>query len=105
MAADSKVLGQLHEQLTQALLTITRVRMVPLMAKGEPVLDPDGQPIMIEQAPTAAEMAAAATFLKQNNITAVAGESDDLKQLQQQLAERRRSRAPVLPDFDGEGLH
>jgi len=105
MAADSKELGDLHKQLAGVYLNLIKPRMQPVIVKGEAVLDAEGNVLMVEVMPTAAELAAAGAFLKQNNVTAVAHESDDLKQLQKQLAERRRNRAPVLPDFDAEGLH
>jgi hypothetical protein len=105
MAADSKELGGLHEQLTAVYLQLIKPRLQPVIVKGETVLDREGNVLLVEVMPSAAELAAAGAFLKQNNITAIPGESDDLKQLQQQLAERRRNRAPVLPDFDAEGLH
>ena len=69
---------------------------------GEPILDADGNQVMRTVYPTAAELSAANAFLKQNNITAAPQEDDGLAELQKQLAQQRKRRAPVMPDFDAD---
>ncbi len=48
---------------------------------------------------TAAEIAAAITFLKNNNITADAAENEDLKSLNDSLQKRRRGRKLTTADL------
>lgn len=95
MTASVKRLSELHAKITEAFIAIVqpRVRRTP----GE-----DG--VVHEEVilPTAAELAAAAGFLKQNNITAAPEKDESLEELRRQPAEGRKRRAPVTPDFDAE---
>lgn len=104
MTADVKTLGDIHRQLAETYRQMVSPR-------EEPVFTKDGEPVMVEGVqmtrtvyPTAAELAAANAFLKQNNITASPEEDEGMAALQEQLKQRRRKRAPVLPDDYDLGL-
>ncbi len=92
MTASVKELGDLHAAQARILADLLRGRQEPLVKGGEVVLDEDGKPVMITVYPSAAELAAVNTFLKQNNITATPEGSDALDQLRQQMEQRRASR-------------
>ena len=99
MTADNKILGDIHQQLAATYKQLVSAREEPLFTKdGEPVLV-DGVHVTRTVFPTAAELAAANAFLKQNNITAKPEEGDDMDELRKQLSQRRRRAPPVLPDF------
>jgi len=103
MTADNKILGEIHQQLAATYKRLISPREEPVFDKeGQPVLI-DGEPVTRVVYPTAAELAAANAFLKQNNITSKPEDSDDLKELRDQLSQRRRRAPPVLPDF-GDGF-
>lgn len=91
MTADLKTLQALHQRLAESFLELTRVREVTKT-------DKDGNTYEETVYPTAAELSAAATFLKNNNITAAPETDPGLDALRQQLAERRRKRPAV--DFE-----
>lgn len=93
MTASVDALGELHNLLAQVYAQILQGREEPILKDGEPVLDADGQPLMRRIMPSAAELAAINTFLKTNNITAVAGNEGALNKLQTLLDERRKSKA------------
>lgn len=102
MTADQSTLAAIHRQLADTYRSLVSPRDEPVFTKdGEPVLV-DGVQVTRKVFPTAAELAAANAFLKQNNITAKAEDSDDLAALRDQLAERRKRSKPVLPDFDAD---
>ncbi len=104
MTADVKLLGTIHTQLANTYLRMVSPREEPVFTKdGEPVLI-EGVPMMRTIYPSAAEVAAANAFLKQNNITAAADDGGDLAELQDQLRQRRKRAKPVLDfgeDFPG----
>lgn len=77
MAATDKALGELHAAVARAL-----VRAI------DGYTDADGNRIN----PTAAELGAAITFLKNNNITCVATDDNALGELQRKLEERQHGR-------------
>ncbi len=77
MAATDKVLGDLHNAVARAL-----IRAI------EGYTDKEGNPVY----PTAAEMGAAITFLKNNNITCVATDDNALGELQRKLQEKQHGR-------------
>jgi hypothetical protein len=102
MTADVKILGDIHTQLAMTYRQLVSPRQEPLFTK-------DGEPVMVEGVhatrtvyPTAAELAAANAFLKQNNITAAPEEDSSLDALRDQLAQRRRRAPPVMPDLDAD---
>jgi len=74
-AATESMLGDLHEFITKALNERLAQEQVDL-AEG--------------LAPNASTMNAAIAFLKHNNITCAAEDSDEQQTLQQQLASRRK---------------
>lgn len=78
MAATDKVLGELHIAVARALTRAIEGR-----------LDEDGNPVY----PTAAELGAAITFLKNNNITAIATDDNALGELERKLQEKQHGRA------------
>lgn len=108
MTASEELLGMLHQAAVATALSMLSPRKIPLMAKGEPVLDDEGMPVMVTVYPTAAELAAATTLLKNNNITCAPSEGGAVDELQKKLDARRARRGPIiLPDFlaSGPELH
>ena len=91
--ASEEVLKQLHAELANQLLDMIR--------NGVPVFDKEGEEVGTRKA-TAAELAVAVTFLKNNEITANLDDSDATKALREALEARRRKAKPVMPDFLGE---
>lgn len=97
--ASAEELGGIHAQLTAMFKALLEPREEPIIVKGEVLLKEDGTPYMRTIMPTAAEMAAATTFLKNNNITAPAGNSDALKELADLMAKRKANTLrPALAD-------
>lgn len=90
MSASDTLLKQLHAELAGQLLDIVR--------NGVPVFDKEGEEIGTRKA-TAAELAVAVTFLKNNDITADLNDSDATKELRDALEARRKKAKPVMPDF------
>ncbi len=97
MTATVDALGGLHQSLAAVFEQLLAVREEPIISNGEVLLNKDGEPIMRKVYPSAAELAAVNTFLKNNNITAVQGNESKLADLQKQLAERRANKVPVKP--------
>ena len=95
--ASEEVLKQLHAELANQLLDMIR--------NGVPVFDKEGEEVGTRKA-TAAELAVAVTFLKNNEITANLDDTDATKALREALEARRKKAKPVMPDFlsDG-GMH
>ena len=98
MAASDAILKSLHEALAAELLD--------LIKNGVPVFDKEGNEAGTRKA-TAAEMAVAVTFLKNNDITADLDDNDATKALREALEARRKKAKPVMPDFlsDTGGMH
>lgn len=97
MAASDTVLQELHELVARAFVQKVKTRVVEVLGK-------DGEVHEQTVEPTAAELAAAITFLKNNNITAAPAEDGALSELAQLVEARRARRSrPVLPDFDAQG--
>lgn len=104
MTASEELLGMLHQAAVATALAMLSPRQVPLMVKGEAVLDDENQPVMITVYPTAAELAAATTLLKNNNITCAPSEGGAVDELQKKLDARRARRGPlVLADHLAQG--
>lgn len=97
MAATDKTLGALHEAVAQSLLK---------MVAG--YVDAEGNMVY----PTAAELGAAITFLKNNNITAAPTDDNALGELERKLKEKQQGRATpgsallaaALADFKAGGV-
>ena len=98
MAASDATLKSLHAVLAEQLLD--------MIQNGVPVLDKEGNEAGTRKA-TAAELAVAVTFLKNNDITANLDDSDATKALREALEARRKKAKPVMPDFlsDTGGMH
>lgn len=94
MAASEKALNELHNAVANVLTHKMSVREVERVVK----IDGEEQVVKETVEPTAAELAAAIAFLKNNNITAVPEEDSALAELQKQVAAARAKRRPVLPD-------
>ena len=77
-----------------------------MIQNGVPVFDKEGNESGARKA-TAAELAVAVTFLKNNEITANLDDSDATKALREALEARRKKAKPVMPDFlsDTGGMH
>jgi len=89
MAADEKVLGSLHDAVANVLIIAMKGREVPGYTDEETgeVYPPTIIP------PSAAEIQAATKFLKDNNITCAPADDNKLGELEQIMADRKRSRA------------
>ncbi len=98
MAASDATLKALHAVLAEQLLA--------MIQNGVPVFDKEGNESGTRKA-TAAELAVAVTFLKNNEITANLDDSDATKALREALEARRKKAKPVMPDFlsDAGGMH
>ena len=90
MAASDATLKALHAVLAEQLLD--------MIQNGVPVFDKEGNETGTRKA-TAAELAVAVTFLKNNEITANLDDSDATKALREALEARRKRAKPVMPDF------
>lgn len=91
MAANEDILGTLHELTAQALMD---------KLKGIPVLDEGGNPTGEVIPCSAADIQAAAKFLKDNNITCAPAEDNKLGELEQRLKARQERRASRLTPQD-----
>lgn len=98
MAASDATLKALHAVLAEQLLD--------MIQNGVPVFDKEGNEAGTRKA-TAAELAVAVTFLRNNEITANLDDSDATKALREALEARRKKAKPVMPDFlsDSGGMH
>ncbi len=98
MAASDATLKTLHAVLAEQLLD--------MLQNGVPVFDKEGNESGTRKA-TAAELAVAVTFLRNNEITANLDDSDATKALREALEARRKKAKPVMPDFlaDSGGMH
>ena len=98
MSASDTLLKELHAELARQLLEVVK--------NGVPVFDKEGNEAGTRKA-TAAEMAVAVTFLKNNDITADLDDNDATKALREALEARRKKAKPVMPDFlsDTGGMH
>ena len=90
MSASDTLLKELHAELARQLLDVVK--------NGVPVFDKEGEEVGTRKA-TAAELAVAVTFLKNNDITADLNDSDATKELREALEARRKRAKPVMPDF------
>lgn len=99
MTASTDDLGVVHQQLATLYKQLLQPREEVLIVGGEVLLDDDGKPRTRTVYPSAAELAAANAFLKNNNITATPAANDALKELQE-LMQKRQAKAPkpVLAD-------
>ena len=97
-AASDATLKALHAVLAEQLLD--------MIQNGVPVFDKEGNESGTRKA-TAAELAVAVTFLKNNEITANLDDTDATKALREALEARRKKAKPVMPDFlaDSGGMH
>ena len=97
-AASDATLKALHAVLAEQLLD--------MIQNGVPAFDKEGNESGTRKA-TAAELAVAVTFLKNNEITANLDDSDATKALREALEARRKKAKPVMPDFlsDSGGMH
>ena len=89
-AASDATLKALHAVLAEQLLD--------MIQNGVLVFDKEGNESGTRKA-TAAELAVAVTFLKNNDITANLDDSDATKALREALEARRKKAKPVMPDF------
>lgn len=101
--ATESALSELHGHLARALTEIVKGAEVQEVVDA---VDEDGElirkVITVRKLPTAAELQAAAKFLKDNSITADPGESAAIGELEQALAERRAKRTsrPALAEIE-----
>lgn len=91
MAANEDVLGVLHELTAKALMD---------KLKGIPILDEDGQPTGEVLPCSAADIQAAAKFLKDNSITCAPSDDNHVGDLKKRLEEKAQRRASRLTPQD-----
>lgn len=88
MAASEKRLGELHEKVAEVLMDALEGEELPGWT------DDDGNEMPAKKlAPSAAIIAAASKFLKDNEITCTPSESNALGDLQRKMEARRAQRA------------
>lgn len=99
MTASTDDLGAVHQQLATLYKQLLQPREEVILVQGEALLDKEGNPRVRMVYPSAAELAAANAFLKNNNITATPAGNDALKELEE-LMKKRQAKAtrPVLAD-------
>ena len=95
--ASTDSLGEIHLALAETYKRMIAPREELILVKGEPLLDEDDNPRTHTVYPSAAELAAANAFLKNNNITATPTSNDALDELKA-LMQKRTQRKPVLAD-------
>ena len=90
----------------KALHAVLAAELLDMVKNGVPVFDKEGNEAGTRK-PTAAELAVAVTFLKNNDITADLNDSDATRELREALEARRKKAKPVMPDFlsDSGGMH
>ena len=90
----------------KALHAVLATELLDMVKNGVPVFDKEGNEAGTRK-PTAAELAVAVTFLKNNDITADLNDSDATRELREALEARRKKAKPVMPDFlsDSGGMH
>lgn len=88
MAANETLLGVLHELTANALIE---------KLKGTPILDEDGNPTGEVIPASAADIQAAAKFLKDNQITCAPSDDNAVGKLEQKLKERNQRRINNRP--------
>lgn len=91
MAANEDILGILHELTAKALMA---------KLSGTAILDEDGQPTGEVLPCSAADIQAAAKFLKDNNITCAPSADNSLGELQSRLEDKQKRRASRLTPQD-----
>jgi len=93
MAASEKKLGSLHEKVTEVLLEALDGEILPGYGEGDEAVPDKRIP------PSAAIIAAATKFLKDNEITCTPAESNALGELEARMAARRAKRTGNVIDF------
>lgn len=89
--ASSSVLGQLHEKLAGVMLEAL---------DGESFKDEETGEVTSFKATNPALFTAIAKFLKDNDIVAIPETEDAIGQLQEQLANRKKSKLPLATKGD-----
>ena len=99
-------MAQASDATLKALHAVLAEQLLDMIQNGVPVFDKEGNESGTRKA-TAAELAVAVTFLKNNEITANLDDSDATKALREALEARRKKAKPVMPDFlsDSGGMH
>lgn len=95
MAATEKRLGELHHKVTEVLIVALEGETLPGYT------DPETDEIVPDKQlpPSAAIIAAATKFLKDNEITCAPSEDNALGELEKKMAERRNKRRPQPVDL------
>ena len=99
-------MAQASDATLKALHAVLAEQLLDMIQNGVPVFDKEGNESGTRKA-TAAELAVAVTFLKNNEITANLDDTDATKALREALEARRKKAKPVMPDFlsDSGGMH
>lgn len=86
MPANNDLMGRLHQRLAEVMLQMLEPTVTP-------VYDPDDPEIIVDERvtyPAPAVLAAATTFLKNNNITSIVEDDPALSKLRDKLKSRGR---------------
>lgn len=99
MAANSEILGEIHNALANEFLD--------LLTNGIPVdkTDAAGNVVTMNRKPTAAEYSVIVAFLKANSITADIEENDALTMLKKKMEEKRKNRPTLASLGDPLDMH
>lgn len=97
MAANEKVLGDLHEKVALVLAEALEGQTIP----GDPddVDEATGEPRVHRIPPSAALIQVATKFLKDNDITCSPSEDNALGELKRKMEERAAKRAATKSDL------
>ena len=96
MAATEKRLGELHLKVTEVLIEALDGEELPGYEDPE-----TGEVMAAKRIPASAAVIAAATkFLKDNEITCVRDQGNALGELEAKMEERRKRRSAKVIDFD-----
>lgn len=93
MAASENKLGKLHEKVAEVLLDALDGELLPGYGEGDEAVPEKRIP------PSAAIIAAATKFLKDNEITCTPAENNALGELEARMAARRAKRSGNVVDF------
>lgn len=96
MAADEKVLGDLHTAVATALIDAVKPKQIPGYFDEETGEEVPGDSL----GPSPAMLQAAIKFLKDNEITCEPAKDNALGELEQIIAERRKKMQPTPADLD-----
>jgi hypothetical protein len=100
MAATETKLGLLHEKVTEVLVEALEGDVIPAYTEVNPLTDEVTEVPERRLPPSAAIIAAATKFLKDNNITCAPSEDNAMGELMDQLKAKQRKKASRFDMLD-----